>query len=91
MPRSRPHAHNVLVEAEVPVSVTYEGCVIEVGYRIDLLFERQVVVELKAVPRLLQVHRAQVLSYLRLGGYPVGLLINFHVDHLRDGLQRVVN
>ena len=82
---------NLVVDAEVPVSVSYEGCTVEVGYRIDLLVETQVVVELKTVPILLPVHRAQLLSYLRLGGYPVGLLINFHVDRLRDGLQRVVN
>lgn len=82
---------NVAVEAEIPVPVSYEGFAIEVGYRIDLLVENQVVVELKTVPKLLPVHNAQLLSYLRLGHYPVGLLINFHVSRLRDGLKRIVN
>lgn len=82
---------SVAVESEVPVPVTHEGCAVDVGYRIDLLVEKQVVIELKTVPKLLPVHHAQLLSYLRLGHYPVGLLINFHVSRLRDGLRRVVN
>jgi len=82
---------NVAVEAEIPVPVSYEGVTVDVGYRIDLLVENQVVVELKTVPKLLPVHHAQLLSYLRFGSYPVGLLINFHVDILRDGLKRIVN
>jgi GxxExxY protein len=81
----------IAIDTEFPVSVTYEGATVDVGYRIDLLVEKQVVVELKTVSQLLPVHHAQLLSYLRLGGYPVGLLINFHVRRLRDGLQRVVN
>ena len=82
---------NVAVEAEVPVPVSYEGVTVDVGYRIDLLVENQVVVELKTVPKLLPVHHAQLLSYLRFGRYPVGLLINFHEALLRDGLKRIVN
>jgi GxxExxY protein len=82
---------NVVVEAEVPVPVSYEGTNIDVGYRIDLLVENQVVVELKTVPKLLPVHHAQLLSYLRFGNFPVGLLINFHKSRLRDGLRRIVN
>lgn len=79
------------VQAELALPVSYEGITIDVGYRIDLLVEAQVVVELKAVSRLLPVHRAQLLSHLRLGCYPVGLLINFHSEQLRDGIIRVVN
>ncbi|HMC56375.1 MAG TPA: GxxExxY protein [Gemmatimonadaceae bacterium] len=76
---------------EVPISVTYEGVEVHNGYRIDLLVQDRVVVELKAVKRLLPVHEAQLLSYLRLGHFNVGLLINFHELHLRDGIKRVVS
>ncbi|HEV8366084.1 MAG TPA: GxxExxY protein [Gemmatimonadaceae bacterium] len=62
-----------------------------VGYRVDMLVESTVVVELKAIGRILQVHRAQLLSHLRLGAYPVGLLINFNVLRLKQGISRVVN
>jgi len=73
-------------------SSTAEGAEeIELGYRVDLLVEDAVVVELKAIARLLPIHEAQVLSYLKLGDYRVGLLINFHVPHLRDGIKRFAN
>jgi len=61
----------------------------EVGYRIDLLVEELVVVELKAITELLPIHQAQLLSYLKLSKKPVGLLINFHVEHLKDGIKRL--
>jgi GxxExxY protein len=64
---------------------------VEVGYRIDLLVEGMVVVEVKSVQKLLPIHHAQLLSYLKLGRLPVGLLINFHVPHLRQGITRMVN
>ncbi len=70
--------------------VVYKGVEIECGYRLDLLVADTVVVELKAVEQLLPVHQAQVLSYLRLGGWGVGLLINFHVPVLRQGIRRIV-
>jgi len=79
------------VEVEWPIPVAYRGRQIDVGYRIDLLVEDRVLVELKALTKVLPVHEAQLLSYLRLGGYPVGLLINFHVPLLRDGIRRMVN
>jgi GxxExxY protein len=79
------------VEVETPIPFTYRGRRIDVGYRIDLLVEDRVLVELKALTKVLPVHEAQLLSYLRLGGYPVGLLINFHVLLLRDGIRRMVN
>jgi GxxExxY protein len=79
------------VEVETPIPLTYRGRRIDVGYRIDLLVEERVLVELKALTTVLPVHEAQLLSYLRLGGYPVGLLINFHVLLLRDGIRRMVN
>jgi GxxExxY protein len=74
-----------------PVSVAYGDTTIEVGYRIDLLVEDDVIVELKAVAKLLPIHEAQVLSYLRLSQRTVALLINFHVLHLKDGIRRFVN
>lgn len=61
------------------------------GYRIDFLVENCVIVELKAVKKLLPLHRAQLITYLKLSGHPVGLLINFNVPHLRDGIKRVTN
>ena len=79
------------VITEVSLPVVYDGTKIDVGYRIDMLVEDSVVVELKTVSKVLRVHEAQLLSYLKLGGYSVGLLINFHVDRLRDGIKRMIN
>jgi GxxExxY protein len=79
------------VESEIPVSAVYDGLRIDVGYRIDLLVEKCVVVELKTVQKLMPVHHAQLLSYLRLSKMPTGLLINFHVARLRDGIKRIAN
>src|SRR5688572_4062993 len=81
----------VRVQSEVPVSIVYDGFVIDVGYRIDLLVEQCVVVELKTVRKLLPVHHAQLLSYLRMSKMATGLLINFHVARLRDGIKRIAN
>lgn len=79
------------VQVQLPQPVEYDGVMIEVGYKLDLLVESLVIVELKAVQALLPIHEAQLLSYLRLGHKEVGLLINFHVVHLRDGIKRMVN
>jgi GxxExxY protein len=79
------------VQTEVALPVSYNGVTIDVGYRIDVVVEQLVLVELKTVPRFSPVHVAQLLSYLRLGNYPVGLLMNFHVSRLRNGIRRVVN
>lgn len=79
------------IETQVALPVIFDGTQIDVGYRIDLLVEDAVVVELKAVDRILAIHRAQLLSYLKLSGKQVGLLINFHELHLRDGIERMVN
>jgi GxxExxY protein len=62
-----------------------------VGYRADLLVEGRVLVELKSIERVLPIHKAQLLSYLRLGDKQVGLLINFNVEHLREGINRIIN
>jgi GxxExxY protein len=77
-------------ERQVPLPVVYDDLKLEAGFRIDLLVERQLIVELKAVEGLLPVHQAQVLTYLKLSGYRLGLLINFNVPVLREGIRRVV-
>ena len=89
-------AHELLlkglkVEPEWRLPISYRGLRIEVGYRVDLLVEGTVIVELKAVENLLRVHEAQLLAYLKLSGLSVGLLINFCVPHLRLGIKRMVN
>ena len=84
-------ARGLEVLVQMPVPVVYEGLRVEVGYRIDLLVEDAVVVELKAVTKLLPIHEAQLLSHLRLRGLRTGLLINFHVLRLKDGITRIVN
>lgn len=79
------------VVTQVPVPVHFEGLQVELGYRIDMLVEDVVLIELKAISKLLPVHEAQLLSYLKLSGRRVGLLINFHVLHLKDGIRRLAN
>ncbi len=79
------------VESQVPIPVHYEGETLDAGYRADLIVEGLVLVELKSVESVLPIHKAQLLSYLRLSGMEVGLLINFNVEHLRDGIKRVIN
>ena len=76
---------------QVAVPLRYEGLVLDNGYRIDLLVEGRVVVELKSIETVLPVHRGQLLSYLRLGGFKLGYLLNFNVAHMRDGILRMVN
>jgi GxxExxY protein len=79
------------VEVQLELPIEYDGMRIDAGYRIDIQAEDSVILELKAVQSLLPIHEAQLLSYLRLGRKEVGLLINFHVEHLRDGIKRMVN
>lgn len=79
------------VRVQVPLPVLCDGVRINVGYRVDLLVEGTVVVELKAVAKLLPIHNAQLLSYLKLSGHSLGLLLNFNVPHMRDGVKRIVN
>lgn len=84
----RKSGFNVQVEIDVPVF--YGGVRIEIGYRADLIVNDLVIVELKCVEKIIPVHQAQIISYLRLSKKRVGLLINFHVLHLRDGIKRFV-
>ncbi len=72
-----------------PVPVEYKGIQLACGYRLDFLVEHALVVEVKAVERLLPVHEAQLLTYLRLTGLPAGLLVNFHTDTIKRGLRRL--
>jgi len=79
------------VEQQKPLPVVYREVKLDCGYRLDILVEEAVIVEVKAVDRLAPIHKAQLLSYLRLSGCKVGLLINFNVKVLKDGIRRVVN
>ena len=77
-------------ELERPVPVRYKGAELECGFRMDVLVERQLAVELKAVEALMPIHSAQLLTYLRLSGLRVGLLINFNEKVLRHGIRRMI-
>lgn len=83
--------HGFQVQRQVVLPVIYDGVKIDVGYRIDLIVEDTVIVELKCVEEFTRIHQAQLLSYLKLSGKRVGLLINFHVAHLREGIKHLVN
>jgi GxxExxY protein len=76
---------------QVGLPVVYDGVKLDLGYRIDLLVEDLVIVELKSVDAIAPVHQAQIISYLKLSGRSLGLLINFNVAHLKDGIKRFVN
>jgi GxxExxY protein len=79
------------VERQKPLPLMYRGVAVDCGYRIDLLVEDRVIIELKSIDELLPIHSAQIQSYLRLSGLTVSLLINFNVKLLTQGLRRVVN
>ncbi len=79
------------IEQQKPLPVVYREVKLDCGYRIDILVEKSVIVEVKVVDRLAPIHKAQLLSYLRLSGCKVGLLINFNTKVLKDGIHRVVN
>jgi GxxExxY protein len=79
------------VEQQRPLPVVYKDVKLDCGYRLDLVVEDSVIVEIKAVEQLAPIHDAQLLSYLRLSGIRVGLLLNFHVRVLKNGLKRIVN
>jgi GxxExxY protein len=79
------------VEREKVLPLKYKGIILNQGYRLDLIIENKVVLELKTVEELTDVHHAQMVTYLKLGNYPLGLLINFHSKILKDGLRRVIH
>lgn len=82
---------DMLFERQVPLPVTYKSFQVDCGYRVDFLVEKTVVLELKAVEGLQRIHEAQLLTYLKLGGWPIGLLINFNVPVLKKGIRRMVH
>jgi GxxExxY protein len=79
------------VQLEVPLPVRYRGILIDAGYRIDMLIERQIVIENKAVEMLQPIHTAQLLTYLRLSDCRLGFLLNWHVNLMKQGIKRLVN
>jgi len=81
---------NVFFERQVLLPVTYKSLQLDCGYRLDFLVEKTVVLELKALEGLQPIHEAQLLTYLKLGGRPIGLLINFNVPVLKKGIKRLV-
>ena len=79
------------VETQKPLPLEYKGLKVDAGYRLDVLVDKRVVVEVKSVEALTPLHTAQVLTYLRLGGYKLGLLLNFNVPVMCKGIKRIVN
>jgi GxxExxY protein len=79
------------IERQLALPVRYGETVVEAGLRIDLLVERCLVLEIKAVESLLPIHSAQLLTYLKLGNHPLGLLLNFNVVRMKDGIKRLAN
>ena len=84
-------ARGLRFERQQKLPIVYKGVRLEYGFRLDLVVEDLIVVEVKAVTEILEVHRCQLLTYLRFSGRPVGLILNFNVPLLRDGIARVVN
>ena len=78
-------------DRQLVLPVTYDGLVIDAGYRIDLLVRGRLVIEIKAVEKLVDVHRAQLLSYLKLGSFRLGYLLNFNVTLMKNGIVRIAN
>ncbi len=80
----------LFVEKQKPLPLVYEDVKLEVGYRVDLFVENQIVIEVKSVEALADVHLAQILTYLKLSNCRLGLLVNFNVRYLKDGIRRVI-
>lgn len=83
-------AAGIAYQREVPINIEYRGETLDCAFRLDFLIENTVILEIKAIERVLPVHQAQLLSYLKITGKPTGLLINFHVPVLKDGITRRV-
>ena len=83
--------NGLLVEVQKPLPLIYQTVRLECGYRVDMLVERKLIVEVKAVEALAEIHFAQVLTYLRLSDLRLALMLNFNVVHMKDGIRRVVN
>ncbi|HEY5124418.1 MAG TPA: GxxExxY protein [Ignavibacteria bacterium] len=83
--------NNLFIEKQKPLPLVYEEVKLDIGYRVDLLIEKKVIIEIKSVEALTDVHLAQILTYLKLSDCKLGLLFNFNVAKLKDGIKRVVN
>jgi GxxExxY protein len=81
----------LLVERQIPIPVIYEDIKMEVGFRLDLLVQKKVIIELKSIDAVLPVHKKQLITYLKLTDLKLGMLINFNVDLIKDGITRIVN
>lgn len=81
----------ILVEKQKPLPLVYEEVKLEIGYRVDLILEKKLIIEIKAVESLNDVHLAQILTYLKLSKGKLGLLINFNVSLIKNGIKRVIN
>jgi GxxExxY protein len=82
---------NIVVRRQVPMPLQYREVELDIGYRLDVLADEQVVVEVKSCDALLPIHTAQLLSYLKLGRYKLGFLLNFSSLHMRHGIRRLIN
>jgi len=85
------HKRGLVAVNQVELPVKYESATIDVGYRIDVLVEDSIILELKSVETVLSIHQAQLLSYLKLSDKRLGLLLNFNVERMRDGITRLAN
>ena len=84
------YSRQINFERQLPIPVVYKNIRLDCGYRLDLLVERAIVIEVKAVDQLMPIHKAQLLSYLKLGGWRTGLIINFNVNLLKSGIRRLM-
>jgi len=84
------HQQGFIVEKQKPMPLIYQEVKLEIGYRLDIIVEGKVIIEIKSVDAFNEVHFAQILTYLKLSGCKLGLLVNFNVRHLKDGIKRVV-
>jgi GxxExxY protein len=82
--------NGIFTEKEKPLPLIYHEVKLEIGYRVDLLVEKKIIVEIKAIDTFNDIHTAQVLTYLKLSGCKVGLLLNFHTKHLKEGIKRLI-
>lgn len=79
------------VETQKPLPITYQGVHLDCGYRLDLVVENKIILELKSIEKLLPIHQAQILSYLKLSGHTLGFLLNFNVEIMKNGIRRIVH
>jgi GxxExxY protein len=82
---------NLQVQSQVELPMIYDEVKVEVGYRIDILVENKVIIEIKSVETLLNVHHKQLITYLKLSGYKIGILVNFNCDEISENIFRKVN